>query len=126
MISVRLFHPVNGESPAFDPCSQVVITGERLTLDDDEVATHQNGQWLVRGEHFTVILLDSPVKIYFEDDRGAQSFVFGSFGTVKIVDGSIRKGNDFKDVLARLDEGSKRWEVYGAPGEWLRALFLPA
>ncbi len=125
MIHVRLLHPLIGDSPAFDPTPVVVITGERMTLGGQEVATHDNGQWHHRGQHFTTILLDSPARVHFEDDGAKKSAVHGPFDRLKVVDGSIRAGDGYTDVLARLNEGSKHWEVYGEPGEWLRAIFIP-
>lgn len=126
MIHVRLLHPMNGESPAFDPSAHVVITGERMMLGGEEVATHHNGQWHHGDQHYTVIHLDSMAKVHFENDTGTTSSVHGPFDRLKVVDGSIRIGEGYKDVLARLDEGSKHWELYGEPGQWLRAIFLPA
>lgn len=125
MLEVRLQHPVTGDAPPFEPCPAVAITGERLTVGGAEVATHHNGQWHHGGRHFTAILLDSAAVVHFEDDGGKASPVYGPFNRVRIVDGSIRAGDGFRDVLARLDERSKHWEVYGEPGEWLRAVFRP-
>jgi hypothetical protein len=126
MIHVRMLHPVNGESAALDRAADLVITGETMTVGGVEVATHDNGQWHYQGEHYTTILLDSPVRVRFEDDGGRSSLVHGPFDRLKVVDGSIRTGDRYSDVLARLDERSKHWEVYGEPGEWLRAVFAPA
>lgn len=126
MISLRMLSSFSGDSPVLGPAPVVVITGERMTLGEREVAVHRNGQWHHDGRHYTAILMDSPARVSFEDDSGNRSLSYGPFETLKVVDGTIRTGDDFRDVLARLDEGSKHWIIYGMPGEWIRAVFAPS
>lgn len=124
MISLRMLSPFTGDSPTIGPVRAVVITGERMTLDGKEVAVHRNGQWHHAGRHYTTILLDSPIRLSFEDDFGNRSATYGPFDSLKLVDGAIRTGESFRDVISRLDESSKHWVVYDEPGEWLRAVFV--
>jgi hypothetical protein len=89
------------------------ITGDRITRGPagDEIAVYEEGMWHVGGDSFIVILTDAPTMIRFENADG-EAGEYGPYAALKIVDGAIRTGEGYSDLLARLDEKSQTWHVY--------------
>src|SRR5688572_13575932 len=108
-----IFEPLSGATHTVGPTPSFRLAGTSLRLgpQDVEVATYRNGQWHVAGRSFTVILVEKRATVHFEPPAQGSSTAFGPFERVRLVDGAIRYGEKSGVLLARLDEGSRRWEV---------------
>lgn len=126
MLHVQFLHPVNAGAETVDTAGTVRIAGERMTLGEHDAATHRNNQWVFRGVHFTAVHVGGPVRVAFDGGREAAPVECGPFAAVKIVDGSIRHGDGYRDLVAKLDEATGGWVVYSTPGEWARVTLSPA
>jgi len=126
LLPVKLHHPASQRVESIGPVGRVVVDGDILILDEQDVAIYGNGLWVFKGESFTTVLIEARVSVHFEDAAAKPSNWHGPFDQLKIVDGAILYGDEFKQLLAQYDEHTKQWQVEGEPGEWLKAFIAPA
>jgi hypothetical protein len=95
------------------PASAFQIEGRtlRFGVHDDEVALYRDGKWTCQGCTFTVLEVEVPTVVRFEDEHVWRPSVHGPFAALQISSGTIRHGPGFQKVLARFDEKTTSWTV---------------
>jgi hypothetical protein len=126
LLPIKLHHPATQVIEALGSVGRVIVTAERLILDDQEVAIYGNGCWVFKGQAFTTVSIDARAGVHFEDENGKESTTYGPFDRLQVVDRALRQGDAFKQILAHFDAQAKHWELYGEPGDWLKVVIRPA
>ena len=126
MLHIRFHSPVLSDEALPAPVPEVIVSGERLLAGGKEVATHHNNSWHHAGRVFTVVLVEGACRVRFESAGAPAPAEYGPYSGVKVVDGSIRFGPEYREMVARLDEANERWVLYSGPGAWDRAVIVPA
>jgi hypothetical protein len=114
MLVLRFEHPVNRQSYRVGPAPYFRIDGSALVAGPDNrvVAQYQNGTWQVGGTSFLTATAEAPARVLFTDDSQSGAGPHGPFTELKLVDGAVRHGNGFHQLLARFDEQSQTWYAY--------------
>jgi hypothetical protein len=114
MLALRFEHPVNRQAYRVGPVPYFRIDGQALRAgpDDTVVASYQNGTWQINGTSYLTATAEAPARVDFAVDGKPGSGPLGPFAELKLVDGIMRHGSGFHQLLARFDEQSQSWYAY--------------
>ena len=126
MLTLHFEHPATRDDHSIGPAPYFRFAGSSLRAgpQDQEVASYAGGMWHINGRSFTTVTPQSPATVRFESADQSCSETYGPFDQVRLVDGFMRYGNQFKQILARLDEQSQLWYVYPAQRDCPTAMLV--
>jgi hypothetical protein len=105
---------------------EVRIVGNSLRDPQDrEAACYLAGTWRIGDDRFRFIQFPSAVMVRLENE-GQPSKEFGPLENVRLVDGVIRYGSQLQEHLARFEQASRGWRLWGDQSLWTTIVFLPA
>jgi hypothetical protein len=114
MLTLHFDHPVSHQARRVGPAPYFRLRGDSLRAGPNDVVlgTHHRGVWTLDGECFLTITTEAPALLRFEEGGAPCAHPYGPYDQVKIVDGAIRHGAGFSELLAKLDEVAGVWFVY--------------
>jgi hypothetical protein len=113
VLSLRFENPVNGRTETVGPAPYFRFVGGSLRRgpDDAEVARYNQGMWMRDTESYVAITSDVAVKVHFNGGDTDCAETHGPFDTLRLVDGVMRPGPEYKGELAKLQRGTDTWLV---------------
>ncbi|MEX2119792.1 MAG: hypothetical protein WD847_09370 [Pirellulales bacterium] len=127
MVVVLLDEPAEtSKIEQLDRVASLRIQGRSLEMTGlKRPLVYERGAWHSPTRSYSVISIETPVHVHFEDRQG-HSKRFGPFEGLRVVDGAIRPGNNPQHVLAWLEQEHWVWHIHGDPIRWQSVIFIDA
>jgi hypothetical protein len=128
MLSLRFENPVSGKAETIGPAPYFCVSCGVLRRgpDNSEVALYDHGTWTANGETYMAITASENVRVHFNGDLNECADTYGPFQGLRLVNGAMRAGPDFGDVLAKYQRDSQTWYIYEDEKTCKTATIIPA
>jgi hypothetical protein len=124
MLAIEFAPILSGRNHRVAPMPYFRIDGAELRAGPSEatIALHQGRRWLYQAAHYTILRVNSPVRVRFEFNY--LETTVGPFTRLEIVDGYLR--TDRGEALAHYDDATVFWFVYSENKRFPSVIMEPA
>jgi hypothetical protein len=125
---LRFENPVSGKTNVIGPAPYFRVARGVLRRgpDDHEVARYDQGTWTANGDTYMAITAAADVRVHFNGDDNDCANTYGPFQGLRLVNGAMRPGPDFGNLLAKYQRDTQTWYIYQDNKTCSTATIIPA